>query len=62
MPRIVDALLFKARSHQIDDVPDQAMTARFGNDDSPNACSSCHRDRDAVWLQTQMTARAGSPK
>ena len=62
MPRIVDALLFKARSHQIDDVPDQAMTVRFGNDDSPNACSSCHRDRDAVWLQTQMTARAGSPK
>jgi predicted CXXCH cytochrome family protein len=57
MPRIADALLFKARSHEIDDVPDAAMTARFGNDDSPNACLSCHRDRDAAWLQLQMTAR-----
>jgi predicted CXXCH cytochrome family protein len=57
MPRIAEALLFKARSHEIDAVPDAAMTARFGNDDSPNACLSCHGDRDAAWLQQQMTAR-----
>jgi predicted CXXCH cytochrome family protein len=62
MPRIVEALLFKARSHQIDEVPDAAMTARFGNDDSPNACLSCHRDRDAAWLQSQMRARARPSK
>jgi hypothetical protein len=62
MPRIVEALLFKARSHQIDEVPDAAMTARFGNDDSPNACLSCHRDRDAAWLQNQMRARARPSK
>jgi predicted CXXCH cytochrome family protein len=61
MPRIVDALLFKARSHQIDDVPDQAMTARFGNDGSPNACLSCHRDRDAAWLRLEMTRRSKKP-
>ena len=30
MPRIAEALLFKARSHQIDDIPDAEMTARFG--------------------------------
>lgn len=57
MPRIAEALLFKARSHEIDDVPDAAMTARFGNEDSPNACLSCHRDRDAAWLQLQMATR-----
>ena len=62
MPRIVDALLFKARSHQIDEVPDQAMTARFGDADSPNACLSCHRERDAAWLQLQMTTRFAGPK
>src|SRR5262245_51925498 len=62
MPRTMEALLFKARSHQIDEVPDAAMTARFGNDDSPNACLSCHRDRDITWLQRQMTARAAGPK
>jgi predicted CXXCH cytochrome family protein len=50
MPRIMDALLFAARSHEIDDIPDAAMTARFGPADSPNACLSCHRDRNAAWL------------
>ena len=45
MPRTADALLFKARSHQIDEIPDVAMTARFGLEDSPNACATCHADR-----------------
>ncbi len=54
MPRIVDALLFPARSHEIDDVPDVEMTARFGNEDSPNACLMCHRDRDVWWLREEM--------
>jgi predicted CXXCH cytochrome family protein len=56
MPRIMDALLFPARSHQIDDVPDAEMTARFGVDGSPNACLSCHRDRDVAWLQREIRA------
>jgi predicted CXXCH cytochrome family protein len=54
MPRIMDALLFPARSHEIDEVPDAAMTERFGNDDSPNACLACHRDRDTTWLGYQL--------
>jgi Carboxypeptidase regulatory-like domain len=53
MPRIMDALLFRARSHQIDDLPDPGMTQRFGDNDSPNACLICHRDRDWGWLRNQ---------
>lgn len=55
MPRNMDALLFRARSHQIDEIPDAEMTARFGQADSPNACLDCHRDRDAAWLTARMT-------
>ena len=51
MPRIMDALLFPARTHDIDDIPDAEMNARFGNDESPNACLMCHKDRDAKWLR-----------
>lgn len=54
MPRIMDALLFPARSHEIDDVPDAAMTERFGGDNSPNACLACHRNRDTTWLGYQL--------
>src|SRR5205085_1528988 len=56
MPRIMNSLLFQARSHQIDDIPDAAMTARFGSTDSPNACLLCHNDRDAAWLSARMAA------
>ncbi len=56
MPRIMEALLFQARSHEIDDIPDAEMTERFGNADSPNACVSCHADRDAAWLRTSLAA------
>lgn len=51
MPRIMNALMFKARYHQIDDIPDAAATARFGQSDSPNACLMCHTDRDTAWLE-----------
>lgn len=33
----MDALLFCARSHQIDEIPDARMTARFGESASPIA-------------------------
>ncbi len=57
MPRTADALLFKARSHQIDEIPDAAMTARFGPEDSPNACATCHADRGLDWLAAAMAVR-----
>lgn len=62
MPRILDALLFEARSHQMDDIPNADMTLRFGRQDSPNACLDCHHDKDALWLKRQLLARrAASP-
>lgn len=54
MPRIMDALLFRARSHQIDEIPNAAMTLRFGQKDSPNACLICHTDKDPDWLQAKL--------
>ena len=56
MPRIMEAVLFQARSHEIDDIPDAEMTERFGNTDSPNVCVSCHADRDAAWLRSGLEA------
>ncbi len=53
MPRIMEAVLFQARSHEIDDIPDAEMTERFGNIDSPNACSTCHAGRDAAVAAQQ---------
>jgi len=53
MPRNMDALMFRARSHQIDEIPDAEMTARFGDADSPNAC---HRGKDVGWLADSMSA------
>jgi predicted CXXCH cytochrome family protein len=57
MPRIMDALLFPARTHEIDDVPDVEMTERFGQADSPNACLVCHKDRDVKRLREAMKRR-----
>jgi predicted CXXCH cytochrome family protein len=56
MPRIMEALLFPARSHQIDDIPNTEMTERFGAANSPNACLACHRNRDTLWLRSRMEA------
>jgi predicted CXXCH cytochrome family protein len=61
MPRIMNALLFQARSHQIDDIPDAAMAARFGARESPNACLMCHKDRDAAWLSVALATWAKAP-
>ena len=54
MPRIMDALLFRARSHQIDDIANAEMTLRFGQEDSPNACMLCHTERTAQWVQSKL--------
>jgi predicted CXXCH cytochrome family protein len=56
MPRNMDALLFAARSHQIDEIPDAEMFARFGKSGSPNACIGCHGDKDVGWLENSMAA------
>ena len=56
MPRIMEAVLFQARSHEIDDIPDAEMTERFGRANSPNACASCHTDRDPEWLRKSLAA------
>jgi predicted CXXCH cytochrome family protein len=55
MPRIMDALLFRARYHQIDDIPNAEMTKRFGQEDSPNACLLCHTERNAEWVGQQLS-------
>jgi predicted CXXCH cytochrome family protein len=56
MPRIMDALLFRARTHQIDDIPNPEMTQRFGQSESPNACLQCHIEKSATWVKQQITS------
>jgi predicted CXXCH cytochrome family protein len=53
MPRIVNALLFKARSHEIG-IPTADLTERFGQEDSPNACLLCHAKRNASWVKQNL--------
>jgi hypothetical protein len=47
-------VLFRARTHQIDDVPDPEMTERFGQQDSPNACLLCHSEKNAEWVKQKL--------
>jgi predicted CXXCH cytochrome family protein len=54
MPRIVNSLLFLARTHRIDDIPRAGMTLRFGQQESPNACLLCHREKDAPWAASRL--------
>ncbi len=56
MPRIMEALLFRARTHQIDDIPNADMTRRFGQQESPNACLLCHLNQDAQWVKQKLVA------
>jgi predicted CXXCH cytochrome family protein len=56
MPRIMDALLFRARTHQIDDIPNPDMTQRFGQAESPNACLLCHAEKTALWVKQQISS------
>ena len=54
MPRIMNSVLFQARTHQIDDIPRADTNVRFGQRDSPNSCLLCHRGKDAEWLTRQL--------
>ena len=57
MPRIMDALLFEARTHRIDDIPDADRTLQFGQEESPNACLLCHHEKNAEWVKQKLLAR-----
>ena len=54
MPRVVNALLFQARSHQIE-VPSADLTERFGQQESPNVCLTCHSEKPVGWAREQLT-------
>jgi predicted CXXCH cytochrome family protein len=56
MPRIMNSVMFKARTHQIDDTPNAQMTERFGAAESPNACLLCHSEKDARWVELKLQA------
>jgi predicted CXXCH cytochrome family protein len=56
MPRIMNSVMFKARTHEIDDIPNVEMTERFGADESPNACLLCHTEKDARWVKLRLQA------
>jgi tetratricopeptide (TPR) repeat protein len=54
MPPIMNSVLFRARTHQIDDIPNTEMTARFGAEESPNACLLCHSDKGVGWVKLRL--------
>ena len=56
MPAIMNSMLFRAKTHQIDDTPSAEMVGRFGPDESPNACLQCHQGKNVSWLKTALTA------
>jgi predicted CXXCH cytochrome family protein len=55
MPKIMNSVMFKTMTHQLDDIPNAEMTARFGQENSPNACLICHKDKDIAWLKTELS-------
>ena len=54
MPKIMDAVLMRARTHKIDSIPSAELTMRFGQEESPNACLLCHAQKDARWVKEEM--------
>ncbi|MCI0420053.1 MAG: tetratricopeptide repeat protein [Acidobacteria bacterium] len=60
MPPIMNSLLFRARTHQIDDVPDASTHQRFGQEESPNACLLCHTEKDSAWLAAELRVWRGT--
>ncbi|MFZ0635087.1 MAG: cytochrome c3 family protein [Candidatus Acidiferrales bacterium] len=54
MPKIMDAVLMRARTHKIDSIPSAEFTIRFGQEESPNACLLCHSQKDAGWVKEEM--------
>lgn len=54
MPRIMNSVLFQARTHQIDDIPAANMTLRFGHEESPNVCLTCHTSEEPKWAKQKL--------
>jgi len=54
MPKIMNSVMFKTMTHQLDDIPNAEMTARYGQENSPNACLICHKDKDIAWLKAEL--------
>jgi len=57
MPAIMNSMLFRARTHQIDDKPNVARLERFGQVESPNACLLCHQEKNVAWLKAALEKR-----
>jgi tetratricopeptide (TPR) repeat protein len=55
MPKIMNSVMFKTMTHQLDDIPNAEMTARYGQNFSPNACLICHKDKDIAWLRAELS-------
>jgi hypothetical protein len=45
-----------ARSHEMSSIPNPQDSLRHGLDKAPNACNSCHRDRDPAWAVQKLDA------
>jgi hypothetical protein len=58
----MDAVLFRARTHQIDDIPNAGMTERFGQEESPNACLLCHSEKHAGWVKEKLAEWKPAPQ
>lgn len=54
MPAIMNSMMFMAGTHRIDDIPNAAMTEKFGRSDSPNACLACHAEESNAWLANEL--------
>lgn len=54
MPAIMNSMMFMAGTHRIDDIPNAAMTEKFGRSDSPNACLACHAEESNAWLASEL--------
>ncbi len=55
MPKVMSSVMFKTMTHTIDDIPDAEMTARYGQEYSPNACLICHPDKGIPWLRQELS-------
>ena len=62
MPRIMDSVLFRARTHRIDDIPNPEMTLQFGQEESPNACLLCHAEKSADWVRHELKSWRQTPR
>jgi hypothetical protein len=62
MPKIMDAVLMRARTHKIDSIPNGDLALRFGQEESPNACLLCHQQKDALWVKAAMQQWQASAK